>query len=256
MKAVISYNNYCGIGRYYSIKLMYNDLGEAEKIREYVSLFENIKNIYCVKNNDIVKNIYVSKELLYLFIDILISEFDCSIMIGNYMIDKNCKFINDDMESINNYIDKLHTKATLNFGNYFSHENVYYVSFDYANDGDKDELLYYFNSELGNMMTNLSMWPYIVSTKDKNNKHNCKNYVRGTNIPRELLPYFIEKFINDYHMVVNIGDYKLRNKFNRTDLIMGLSQLENINNKDDNSCNNKIDMNNKENIRVRKKCEI
>lgn len=60
-------------------------------------------------------------------------------------------------------------------------------------------------------------------------------------------------------MVVNVGDYKLRDKFNKTELMIGLSQLGNVNNivcDEFDSYKNKIDMNSKENVRVKKKQSV
>lgn len=167
MKANILYDD----NNRYNITLEYNNLLEAINLVDTIKEFIYIKDVNIYMNNNIITKINVDKYLLENFIEWLIKKFNASIMFDNYKYDLSL--------DINNYIDKLHTKATLNFGNYFSHENVYYISFDYANESDKDELLYYFNSELSNMMANLSMWPYIVSMKDKKKNIIVKVMLKG-----------------------------------------------------------------------------
>lgn len=230
LKAVISYNDDCKKDRKYNINLIYNDLSEAVNVAHWIYQFEHRENINILKNNNIVRNICVSMELLNDIIEYLVRDFNSEIIVGNCKIEDCYKF------NINNYMDRLHTSATLKLGNYFSFEGVYYISFDYVNDYDKDKLLYYFNSELSNMMSNLNMWPYIVCNKDKNKKNNNKNYVMGTNIPKELLPYFIKMFIEEYQMIINIGDYKLKDKFNNEELLECLSLLESNNLDSNNKC--------------------
>lgn len=216
MKMIVSCENANIFRRFYFVNFIYDNINEENKLIKIL----NDRNIIYEKSG--INNIYI--EQLEFLINLLLKEFNLKIIINDDCYD----FYNNS--NINNSIDKTScSNGILKKGNYFNKSNTYYILFNYNNDTDMEPILYYFNSEFNNMIYNLNMHPYIISKKK--NKFSGKSFVRATDIPKDLLPFFIKKFIEEYHMTIYIDNYELKDKFDNDQLLEGLSKLENNNTK-------------------------
>ena len=242
MKAILSYENYYSYGKKYQVKFIYENELEAKYIIQYITkfIYENEsetkriisylkpskeKNLIMpyyskiiTKNKktiNIIEKTNIPKELLISFITMLISINNCKVIIDNKeLIDFNINNINDS-------IDNLHINANLNKGDFFNLGNTYYMTFKYANDDQENELSYYFNCKLNYNESN-GIYPIAIDKfGNLTNKNN--GTIRWANIPKDKLSSFIKTFIEEYNMIITIGNKKIKDEFNEEKLNEALS---------------------------------
>lgn len=229
MKVILNYGRYFNYGKCYQAKFHFEDEIEAKEVSEYIEGLKERNSINPVyekfskkKEINIIERTNIKKEMLLPFVKGLIEKFNGEIVI------RNQEFTTFDVDCIKNAIDRLHINVTLNKGDYFSIPNTYYVIFSYANDEQRAEISYDFNCRLRYMLGEkfeAGIWPFSINNKGKMATHNS-GIIGGTNIPVELLPYFIKRFIEEYDMVVNIDDVKFKNKFDEDMFQESLLTLE------------------------------
>lgn len=246
MKAILSYENYYSYGKKYQVKFIYDNESEAEKFTSYVVKFiyenelesqkmtSNLKPFeekeliipYYTKlidkkekqkTTNVIERTNIPKAFLIPFITMLISIKNCKIIIGK---DEITSF---DINTIQESIDKLHINGTLNKGEFFNLGDTYYITFRYATTEQKDELSYYFNCKLNYNETN-GMYPIAIDRSGcLTNKNN--GTIIGTNIPKSKLSEFIKVFIEEYNMIITIGNEKLKEEFNEEKFNNALTTL-------------------------------
>lgn len=203
MKAILSYGTYFNQGKNYQIKFIYNNEAEAKFITSYLKPFVTRKVIKPIYNNQkYIDKTNINEEILIPFISMLINIYNCNIRIGNQ------EYNSFNLSTIQDAIDKLHLNATLNKGDFLVLEDTYYLTFNYGNEEQKEELLYYFNC----ILNYPDIYPVSINKFGKLTSKN-NGPIIGTNIPEEKLPEILKIFIEKYDMIINIGNTRLKNSF-------------------------------------------
>lgn len=238
MKVILSYENYFNHGKQYQIKFHYENQHEEKNIKELMDNLKSTKcfNFYYLNNlgNISLKptNIYggtdIPKNILHPLISMILSLKNTTIIIG----DK--EYTSYETNKISQAIDTLHINATLSKGIYFGSNSTYYIVFKYANDEQRNELLYEFHTKLcvkdGTNSKRISegkehIMPFLVNQAGDITDKNA-NIIGGTNIPEDLLKEYIKTFIEDYNMIINIGSIQFKEKFNEQLFDEALSYIE------------------------------
>ena len=225
MKAILSYGNYFSYGKDYQVKFIYENELEAQNITSILKQFEAKKLInpyytkFITKRSDhraitVINKTNIPKDILLPFISMLITINNVNLTIGNK------EFNTFNADNVLEAIDNLHINGILNKGEFFTMGYTYYISFRYASEDQKDELLYYFNCKSNN-----DIYPIAI---DKLGNITTKN--NGTiicaNVPKGMLNNIIKDFIEKYNMIITIGNHKLKDNFNEEELEKALCAIE------------------------------
>lgn len=221
MKAILSYGSYFNRGKQYQLKFVYNNetVSVSEQLTTLINElvmkgaeFKQLVKPYYIDNSgkvtvastNTIGGVNIPKDLLLEVINTIIEENNIPVVISNQ---EHTTF---DEKNIQKSINKLHINATLTKGDYFNFGQMYYITFKYANDEQRNEVLYGFSCQLQNLIGDVNpennyIFPFIV---DRAGNLSIKNtgIIGGTNIPKTLLPLFIKKFIEDYDMIITIDD--------------------------------------------------
>ena len=129
-------------------------------------------------------------------------------------------------------------KVELKKGNYFNYGEHYYVEFTYENEAEKERMFQVFEKGfLGSYGSNSPrakegkeyLMPYLA---DENGNVTTKNtgIIGGTSIPKDLLPAFIERFVELDGATLVVGDKEMKGKFDEEkfeEMVSGLDlQIE------------------------------
>lgn len=238
MKVILSYGNYFNHGRQYQIKFEYENNQEVENTKELMDKLKDTKsfNYYYLddfgnisfKKTNIYGGTDIPKDILHPFISMLLSIKNVTVVIGSQ------EFTSYETAKFSEAIDTLQINATLSKGIYFSTNSTYYIVFKYANDEQRDEMLYEFHTRLclhaGINSTRVTegkehIMPFLVDrTGDITAKNAC--IIGGTNIPEDLLKEYIRIFIEEHDMIVNIGNKQFREKFDEQKFNEALSYID------------------------------
>lgn len=238
MKVILSYENYFNQGKQYQVKFIYENHQEKETI---VNLMEQLKSTECFnwyyldsQGNISFKETYtiggtnIPKDVLHPFIHMLL-------LIKNVTIIAHNNILTDyDTSTLKDSINQLHINGTINKGPYFNQKTTYYIVFKYANDSQKDEILYAFHTALKQLTeTNDKrilkekepIMPYFI---DRTGKHTSKNaaIISAINLPQDVLYSFIKYFIEEHNMIINIKDIIFKETPTIQELTETLQHLE------------------------------
>lgn len=238
MKAILSYSSYFSYGKQYQLKFIYERKHEIETINKIIQQLKNIKSIkpyHLDESNKVSFNktnkiggINIPKDILIPLLSLFITSNNINIVIGNK------EFTTFNVEKIQEAINKLHITGFLTKGNYFNFGQMYYITFKYANDEQRNELLYDFYSKFNLTLGRNSerdakgkeyIMPFLVDNTGYITIENNAS-IGGTNIPIDLLPDFIKKFIEDYNMIIYIGDEQFKDIFDKERFETALTSIE------------------------------
>ena len=130
--------------------------------------------------------------------------------------------------------------AELKKGEYFHTGEQYYVDFKYDNEEQKKQVYRIFKDELipaygaysSRRLQNHEsiIMPYYV---DENGEFTLMDYgiFGGTSLPEDLLPLFIQRFVDADKMTILIGDKKIQGKFDERQFNELLADMEKQNSK-------------------------
>ena len=203
MKVILNYGNYYNFGKQYQAEFIYSNPYEEKNVSLWLKN-NKLPTIEQKKDIDTIKRTNIPQNILLQFINELVTVYDATIIVGNKEITR---------ENLNNVIEilnKLLININLKKGKYFGLKDTYYVTFKYATDEQREEVAYDFNMNLftltGNNIENGSyIFPFII---DRNGKITTQNtgIIGGTNIPTQALPFFLQKFINEYNAIISIDE--------------------------------------------------
>lgn len=235
MKVILSYGNYFNHGKQYQAKFIYDNANESENVETcIINLGSDLLKPYQekfiktpkTKPINVIGGTNIPADTLLPFINELLAIKNTTIVIGSQ------EFTKDNIDSIEDAIDTLHLNVTLQKGKYFGLGDCYYVKFKYASDEQRTEVSYDFNVNL-NVLTGKDyssendnyIFPFIV---DRNGKITTQNtgIIGGTNIPKQAIPFFLLRFINEYNAIVTIGNEKFKKYLDSKRTIQALSELE------------------------------
>lgn len=235
MKAIISHGYYFNYGKQYQVKFIYENELEANELSSYIESIKDESNMnpyngkYTSVNTelpiDVITGTNIEKDLLLPFISTLINDFNTKVII------REQEFSTFSKTEIEEAIDKLHINATIGKGNYFNFSNTYYVTFNYATDEQRNEINYDFNYRLRDIIgsdcisESYNIFPFYVDEFGKLTNKNT-GIIGGTNIPTELLPFFIKRFIENYDMIINIDESIYNSKENSSNIIKSLTTIK------------------------------
>lgn len=232
MQAIISYGNYFNHGKHYQVRFVYENEVEAQAITSRIKNVEKDLSIIphytkYIKESvshplEIIEKTNIPKELLLPFISNLIKEYQAKIII------REQEFTTFDPYTIQESIDRLHINVILNKGVYCGQEDTYYVTFLYATDEQREEISYDLSCRLKTIMHDddiTGLFPIYINRNGKIPTKNG-NTIGTVNIPEKLLSYLIKRFVEDYDMIVNIGNEKLKDKFDNEQFQLLLQKLE------------------------------
>lgn len=238
MKVILSYDNYFNQGKQYQAKFIYENNQEKETI---ANLMEQLKSTECFnfyyldnqgnisfKENHTIGGTNIPQDILHPFIHMLL-------LIKNVTVIANKNNLTDyEITTIEDSINQLHINGTINKGSYFNQKSTYYIVFKYANDSQKDEILYAFHTALKQLAgTNDKriledkepIMPYFI---DRTGSYTSKNAViiGGINLPQDILYSFIKYFIEEHNMIINIENIMFKGTLTIPELTEALKHLE------------------------------
>lgn len=129
--------------------------------------------------------------------------------------------------------------AELKKGEYFNSGEQYYVDFKYDNEEQKKEVYRIFKEELipsygANSRRPINgesfIMPYLVNDEGKFTIMDF-GIIGGTSLPEDLLPLFLQRFVDADKMTIAIGDKKIDGKFDERQFNELLADMEKQNSK-------------------------